>query len=118
MGQLHGRVDDLLKADGPSHVYVRAPSGDREVLIAEYAALVESVREIARVVDRLADEVAGRPEGWLGTARAAEYLDCAPARVHDLVALGKLTPARDGRRLLFRRDDLDAYLSREANDRD
>jgi excisionase family DNA binding protein len=51
---------------------------------------------------------------WLGTKGAADYLCCSAGRVHDLVALGKLTPRRDGRRLLFRRDDLDAYLERSA----
>ena len=47
---------------------------------------------------------------WLDTNGAADYLCCSTGRVHDLVALGRLLPGRDGRRLLFRRDDLDAYL--------
>jgi excisionase family DNA binding protein len=51
---------------------------------------------------------------WLDTRRAAEHLATSPARIHDLVALGKLTPRRDGRRLLFRRDHLDAYVEASA----
>jgi excisionase family DNA binding protein len=47
---------------------------------------------------------------WLDTKGAAEYVACTPDRIHDLVGLRKLTPRRDGRRLLFKRDDLDAYL--------
>lgn len=47
---------------------------------------------------------------WLDTKGAAEHLCCSPARIHDLVQLNALHPRRDGRRLLFRRDDLDRYL--------
>jgi excisionase family DNA binding protein len=51
---------------------------------------------------------------WLDAKRAAEYLSCGVDRVYDLVQLGKLAPRRDGRRLLFGRDDLDAYLEASA----
>ena len=47
---------------------------------------------------------------WLDAKGAAEYMACPLSRVHDLVGLRKLEPRRDGRRLLFRRSDLDAYL--------
>ena len=49
-------------------------------------------------------------DGYLDTTAAAEYLSCSPGRIHDLVQLGKLTPLRDGRRLLFKPADLTAYL--------
>jgi excisionase family DNA binding protein len=49
------------------------------------------------------------PDRWLSTAQAADYLGCSPDRLHDLVARRALTHGRDGRRLLFRRSDLDAY---------
>jgi len=72
-------------------------------------------------LEQLADLVAERlrpapPERspWLDTAGAADYLAAKPGRIHDLVALGKLTPRRDGRRLLFARRDLDAYLEASA----
>jgi len=76
-------------------------------------------------LDALADRVAERvvelmrleqPDGspWLDTAGAADYVAAKPSRIHDLVALGKLAPRRDGRRLLFHRDDLDAYLEARA----
>jgi excisionase family DNA binding protein len=48
---------------------------------------------------------------WLDASGSAEYLATTRARVYDLVQLGKLSPRRDGRRLLFRRDDLDRYLA-------
>jgi excisionase family DNA binding protein len=47
---------------------------------------------------------------WLNAEQAAEYLACSRDRLYDLAQLGKLEPRRDGRRLLFRRADLDAYL--------
>jgi excisionase family DNA binding protein len=51
---------------------------------------------------------------WLDTKGAAAYIAASPGRIHDLVQLGKLTPRRDGRRLLFRGEDLDAYLEASA----
>ena len=65
-----------------------------------------------RVAERLAPASSVSP--WLSTEQAAVYLAAKPSRIHDLVALGKLAPRRDGRRLLFRRDDLDTYLESGA----
>jgi excisionase family DNA binding protein len=67
----------------------------------------ELVEQIAR---RAAELVPGPSTPWLNTHSAAEYLDCPPSRIHDLRALGKLAPHKDGSRLLFRREDLDDYL--------
>jgi len=47
---------------------------------------------------------------WLSAADAARHLACSRGRLYDLVQLGKLEPRRDGRRLLFKLADLDAYL--------
>lgn len=51
---------------------------------------------------------------WLNVAEAAERLRCRKDRIYDLIALGKLHPRRDGRRVLLRRDDLDAYIEQHA----
>jgi len=72
----------------------------------------------AAQLDVLADLVAERQavsqspaeDGWLNSAQAAAYLGCTPDRLHDLVARRTLSHGRDGRRLLFRRSDLDAYV--------
>jgi hypothetical protein len=37
---------------------------------------------------------------WLDASGAATYLATSKGRVYDLVQLGKLSPRRDGRRLL------------------
>ncbi|UTI62229.1 helix-turn-helix domain-containing protein [Paraconexibacter antarcticus] len=69
-------------------------------------------------LDRLATLLAPRlkPEGeptspWLTPDEAAARLRCARKRVYELVAADRLPSHRDGRRLLFHRDELDAYLT-------
>jgi excisionase family DNA binding protein len=47
----------------------------------------------------------------LNAEQAAEYLTCSRERLYDLVQLHTLEPCRDGRRLVFKRTDLDAYLT-------
>jgi excisionase family DNA binding protein len=49
-------------------------------------------------------------EPWLTSDQAAEHLGCPRSRVHDLVQAGRLHAHRDGRRLRFRRSDLNLYL--------
>lgn len=53
---------------------------------------------------------------WRTVDEAADYLRCSSRqRIYDLVHEGKLKPRRDGKRLLFHRnDDLDAYLEKRA----
>ena len=72
------------------------------------AELLEQIAERAAqvVIERQAVNVSP----WLNAEQAAEHIAAPVSRIHDLVQLRKLTPRRDGRRLLFRRDELDAYL--------
>jgi excisionase family DNA binding protein len=51
---------------------------------------------------------------WLNVAEAAEWLRCGRDRIYDLIALGRLHPRRDGRRVLLHRDDLNAYIEGET----
>lgn len=53
---------------------------------------------------------------WVDVAGAATYLRCERQRIYDLVSEGKIQPARDGRRLLFRREWLDTYLTAEQQE--
>lgn len=66
-------------------------------------------------VDLIAVKVAealGQPvRGWFNVAQAADYLACKPQRIYDLVSQGKLKSAKDGRRVLFRREWLDQALA-------
>lgn len=61
------------------------------------------------VLDALADGVQA-PSPWLNSDGAAEYLCCPRSRIEDLVSLGRLRVAKDGRRSLFRREWLDAVV--------
>jgi excisionase family DNA binding protein len=73
--------------------------------------------EFVEMVARRAAEIVAAGQSlspWLDTKGAAEYLACEPARIHDLVALKRLHPRRDGRRLLFKSADLDDYLESSA----
>jgi excisionase family DNA binding protein len=74
----------------------------------------EQVSEIARRAAELiaADEAAVSP--WLNVTDAAEHLRCGKDRIYDLIALRKLSPRRDGRRVLLHRDELDAYIEGRA----
>jgi excisionase family DNA binding protein len=82
---------------------------------AMFEALDENALDV--LAELLAPRLAARlrtekaPGGWLDAAGAAEYLATSRGRVYDLVQLRKLSPQRDGRRLLFRREDLDRYLT-------
>ena len=55
-----------------------------------------------------------RHDEYLDSAEAAELLRCTPQRVRRLVHERRLPVLKDGRRLLFSRAALDAYLRREA----
>jgi excisionase family DNA binding protein len=73
-----------------------------------------------RVVELLAERGAlGAPvtaEGWIGVDEAAAYIGKPRSRLYDLAERGALRHGRDGRSLLFRRSDLDAYLLGEGGD--
>ena len=84
-----------------------------------FAGLVDALAEA--VADRAAERLAADlghlldrtalAQRWLDVAEAAEYLRCKPKRIYDLVSQRRITPARDGSRLLFDRGDLDRYLT-------
>lgn len=71
--------------------------------------LVERVA--VRVAELLGPQLApAEPSPWLSAVEAAEYLRCAPKRVYDLASQHRIPVHRDGSRLLFTRDELDAYV--------
>jgi hypothetical protein len=81
--------------------------------------LLEGVRRVVREELQGAAAVAQpQPEGFLNTDSAARYLDTTAEGIRSAVKQGKLNPARRGTgrnaRLLFKRDQLDAYARGEA----
>jgi excisionase family DNA binding protein len=73
-------------------------------------AIALRVAELLRGEEHAHTTAVGVGEAWLGVQQAAEYLACPVSRIYDLVSLGRLAAHRDGRRLLFRRNDLDAAI--------
>jgi len=70
----------------------------------------EQLAEIAERAAALIPTDAPAVSPWLNVAEAAERLRCRKDRIYDLIALSKLHPRRDGRRVLLHREDLDAYI--------
>jgi excisionase family DNA binding protein len=68
--------------------------------------------EIQRIAHKAAaivqDQLATELEPFVGVAEAAAYLSCKPQRIYE--QRHRLPHYKDGRRLLFRRSELDAYL--------
>ena len=63
------------------------------------------------IADRVAERLGVGAEPWLSVEQAAAHLACPQSRIYDLVAQGRVEHARDGRRLVFRREALDASLA-------
>ena len=85
--------------------------GSSALALAVPAELVDAIA--LRVVELLEERGPAREQPaspYLDVERAAEYIAAKPQRLYDLAHDGRLTPRRDGRRLLFLRADLDAYL--------
>ncbi len=80
-------------------------------------ALIDAIA--MRVVELAQEQglLAGDSRSPLMTvAEAAEYIRGEKQRVYDLIHSGALVPERDGRRVLLRRETLDAYLRGEVSD--
>ena len=70
------------------------------------------------MVELLAEQQPSLPEAWLDVDQAAAYLACSPKRIYDLVSQRRLRRAREGRRLLFQREWLDAVVEVDGGDND
>jgi excisionase family DNA binding protein len=49
--------------------------------------------------------------GWLNLEQACEHLASKPSRLYALVSARRIPFAKDGSRLLFRRDELDKWVA-------
>jgi len=65
----------------------------------------------AKIAEELAVRMTPPPQPYMNVDDAAEYLACGRRRIYDLVERGAVACYRDGKRLLFRREDLDTYVS-------
>jgi excisionase family DNA binding protein len=62
-----------------------------------------------RVADLLAQRAA-EPSPWMTAEQAATYLAAPVSRIRKLTMTGELPHAKDGRRVLYRREELDAFI--------
>jgi excisionase family DNA binding protein len=67
-------------------------------------------RAAAIVIEQLREELAPAPSPWLDVAGAAEYIAAPVSRIYALVSADRIPFHRDGSRLLFHRDELDAWI--------
>lgn len=75
---------------------------------------------LATLADRLADRLVPAlvprlnpsqpPDSWLDVGQAAEHLSCPRSRIYALVSAQRMPHHKDGSRLLFRREELDAWV--------
>ena len=86
----------------------------------QLAALEPLLDYLARRIVELQQELAPAQEHaeerspWLSLAKAAAYLDWPRQRLYKLTASGEIPHYKHEGRLLFRRDELDQWLSRFA----
>ena len=67
-----------------------------------------------RVAELTASKATAPAGGYLDVEEAASYLACDKDRIYDLKSMVRLRYAKDGRRLLFRRESLDEALELAA----
>jgi excisionase family DNA binding protein len=85
----------------------------QEAGFAVVAEIELTERELDRLADRVAERVAaraGQSSPWLTASDAAVYLACPQSRIRKLTMTGELPCHRDGRRVLYRREELDAFV--------
>jgi excisionase family DNA binding protein len=69
--------------------------------------------ELDRLADLLTERVLARigsESPWLDAEGAARHMACPLSRVRRLTMTGDLPVHRDGRRVLYRREQLDAFI--------
>lgn len=85
-------------------------------------ALVEELATDTVALERLRALVGvpdpAEPEPFIGVPEAAEHIACKRRRIYDLVEADRLPHHRDGSRLLFRRSELDAWVSSDGRSAD
>jgi excisionase family DNA binding protein len=72
-------------------------------------SMLEQLADLVAVrINARGTDADGSP--WMTAKQAAGYLGCSVSRVRTLTIIGELPHHRDGRRPLYNRDELDAYI--------
>lgn len=75
---------------------------------AEVESLLQAIRvEIQRAHDQQAAAVLSP---WLTAAEAGVYMRCGTGRIQKMTSARVIPVHREGRRVLYRRDELDAFI--------
>jgi excisionase family DNA binding protein len=72
--------------------------------------LEEQIRAIGEQVNELREDLRAGSSPYLNVEQAASYIAAPKQRIYDLLSAGRIPKHKDGRRVLIRRDHLDAYL--------
>lgn len=75
--------------------------------------VLDELRRDPAALDELRELIgAGSERGspWLSATEAALYLACPESRIRKLTMTGELPCHRDGRRVLYRREELDEFV--------
>jgi excisionase family DNA binding protein len=76
------------------------------------AELVDAIaHRVVELFQETTARAAGEPEPWISADEAAAYLGKPKSRLYELAAADAVRHGRDGRSVLFRRSDLDVYLT-------
>lgn len=79
-------------------------------LVAEVSIDTDALRNIIR--EEVARQVAALGASpWLNATEAADYMSCTVQRVRKLTSRRVLAVHHEGRRVLYRRDELDRFIS-------
>jgi excisionase family DNA binding protein len=71
----------------------------------------EWLNEIARrVVALMGQAPTDDADPWMTVTEAAKHIRCTTSRIYKLVEQGSLPHHREGRRLLFKRSELDSFI--------
>lgn len=104
------RIQQANAWNGP-----QSASGHAALAVYVPDELLRAIAEqVAAALAPLVHQRQGEP--YLDVGAAAQYLACGRQRIYDLVSAGRVEPMRDGRRLLFRPEDLDLYLQLATTD--
>jgi excisionase family DNA binding protein len=87
---------------------VEDDKNNASITVAIPEAIVQEITR--RVVEQIVAQSGEESEPWLTVDQAARHLGCGTRRIYDLTRQGALPHAKDGRRTLFRRVDLDSFV--------
>ena len=90
---------------------------DPEMIVVPFSPslidrLVTPMVDVAERLIELDRQIRIQTSPFMSVTEAGTFLRCKPRRIYDLIHAKRLRPYKDGTRVLLRRDELEAYLTR------